>query len=105
MATSKHYDTQIEGLDRDKPNVHILVVQASNANGAPLTEGQMDAALNATVATLEVLGCEVGATLNALQLDPIGENQLGKLSIDVAQEVWDDPDANGDEEEGLDNIE
>ena len=97
MATSKHYDTQIEGLDRDKPNVHILVVQASNANGVPLTEGQMDAALNATVATLEVLGCEVGATLNALQLDPIGENQLGKLSINVAQEVWDD--ANGDEEE------
>lgn len=90
MATSKHYDTQIEGLDRDKPNVHILVVQASNANGVPLTEGQMDAALNATVATLEVLGCEVGATLNALRLDPIGENQLGKLSIDVTQEVWDD---------------
>lgn len=87
---TKEFTTQIEGLDRDKPNVHILVVQASNPNGVPLTEGQMNAALNATVATLEVLGCEVGATLNALRLDPIGENQLGKLSIDVTQEVWDD---------------
>lgn len=88
--TTKDFETQIEGLDRDKPNVHILVIQASNPNGVALTEGQMDAALNATVATLEVLGCEVGATLNALRLDPIGENQLGKLSIDVTQEVWDD---------------
>lgn len=88
--TTKDYETQIEGLDRDKPNVHILVVQASNPNGVALTEGQMDAALNATVATLEVLGCEVGATLNALRLDPIGENQLGKLSINVTQDVWDD---------------
>lgn len=96
---TKEFTTQIEGLDRDKPNVHILVVQASNPNGVPLTEGQMNAALNATVATLEVLGCEVGATLNALRLDPIGETQFGKLSIDVAQEVWDDPDVNGDEKE------
>ena len=88
--TTKDFETQIEGLDRDKPNVHILVIQASNPNGVALTEGQMDAALNAAVATLEVLGCEVGATLNALRLDPIGENQLGKLSIDVTQEVWDD---------------
>lgn len=87
---TKEFTTQIEGLDRDKPNVHILVVQASNPNGVALTEGQMDAALNATVATLEVLGCEVGATLNALRLDPIGENQLGKLSINVTQEMWDD---------------
>ena len=103
--TTKDFETQIEGLDRDKPNVHILVVQASNPNGVALTEGQMDAALNATVATLEVLGCEVGATLNALRLDSIGENQLGKLSINVTQEVWDDPDSNGNEEEGLDDIE
>ncbi len=88
--TTKDFETQIEGLDRDKPNVHILVVQASNPNGVALTEGQMDAALNATVATLEVLGCEVGATLNARRLDPIGENQLGKLSINVTQEMWDD---------------
>ena len=87
---TKEFTTQIEGLDSDKPNVHILVVQASNPNGVALTEGQMDAALNATVATLEVLGCEVGATLNALRLDPIGENQLGKLSINVTQEMWDD---------------
>lgn len=103
--STKQFTTQIEGLDRDKPNVHILVVQASNPNGVPLTEGQMDAALNATVATLEVLGCEVGATLNALRLDPIGENQLGKLSINVTQEVWDDPNANGDEEEDLNDVE
>lgn len=102
---TKQFTTQIEGLSPDKPNVHILVIQASNPNGEPLTEGQMDAALNAAVATLEVVGCEVGATLNALRLDTIGENQLGKLSINVTQEVWDDPDANGDEEEGLDDIE
>lgn len=102
---TKNFTTQIEGLDLDKPNVHILVIQASNPNGESLTEGQMDAALNAAIGTLEVVGCEVGATLNALQLDPIGENQLGRLKIDVTQEVWDDPDANGDEEEGLDDIE
>ena len=87
---TKEFTTQIEGLDRDKPNVHILVVQASNANGVPLTEGQMDAALNATIGTLEVLGCEVGATLNALQLDAIGEGQIGRLRINVAEDVWDE---------------
>lgn len=86
---TKQFTTQIEGLDWDKPNVHILVVQASNPNGVPLTEGQMDAALNAAVGTLEVLGCEVGATLNALRLDPIEEGQIGRLRIDVAEDVFD----------------
>lgn len=88
--TTKDFMTQIEGLDRNKPNVHILVIQASNPNGVPLTEGQMDAALNAAIGTLEVVGCEVGATLNALQLDAINEGQLGRLRINVAQDVWDD---------------
>ena len=86
--TTKQFTTQIEGLSPDKPNVHILVIQASNPNGEPLTEGQMDAALNAAIGTLEVVGCEVGATLNALRLDAIGEGQIGRLRIDVAQDVY-----------------
>lgn len=85
---TKQFNTQIEGLDADKPNVHILVIQASNPNGEPLTEGQMDAALNAAIGTLEVVGCQVGATLNALHLDAIEEGQVGRLRIDVAQDVW-----------------
>ena len=88
--TTKQFTTQVEGLDHNKPNVHILVIQASNPNGESLTEGQMDAALNAAVGTLEVVGCEVGATLNALKLDAIEEGQIGRLRIDVAEDVFEE---------------
>lgn len=85
---TKTYNTQIEGLFPDHPNVHIMVIQATNPENAPLTQGQMEAALGAAKASLELTGADVAATWNPLQIDEIEEGQVGVLEIDVKQTVY-----------------
>lgn len=94
---TKTYNTQLEGLYPDHSHVHIMVIQATNPENAPLTGGQIEAALGAAKATLETLGAEVAATWNALQIDEIEEEQVGVLKIDVKQTIYQEetePEAN-----------
>ena len=96
---TKTFDTQLEGLNPEYPNVHILVVQSTNPDGAPLTQGQMEAALGAAKASLELTGAEVAATWNALHIDALEPGQVGFLKIDVKQTVYQETEE--DPEPGL----
>ena len=64
------YPEQIVQLDPDKPNVAIITLQASNPDGAPLTSAQVDAARNAAVSVLQLLGAEVADNSSVFATQP-----------------------------------
>lgn len=83
---SKTYPTQKIQLDGSRPTVAVFVVQASTADGGPLTSAQVDAARSAASSVLQLLGAEVVANSTVFTLDE-GLFDDGELSIDISAKL------------------
>lgn len=58
-------------LNGETPNVIIFALQASSAD-KPLTDGQINAAREASKSVLEALGCDVSAISDVITLNTDG---------------------------------
>ena len=96
MAT---YPQQIYTLDNDKPNVIVITLQSSNVDGEPILASQVEAARNAAVSVLELLGAEVANNSTVFTLDKSKRETV--LRVDVSTDESDDEtDTDVDEENG-----
>ena len=89
MTIEKNFTTMINGLDPNTPNAYVFAIQVGNPNGVAITQGQIDSALDALQAALRASGAEVAATCSVVTLDPIGDEQKGRLLINCTQEIAD----------------
>ena len=76
-----NYPEQIFLLDKNKPNVILIALQASNPDGESLVASQIEAARNAAVSVLELLGAEVANNSTMFQLDPAKNETVLHVAI------------------------
>ena len=98
MAT---YPQQIYQLDNHKPNVIVITLQSSNVDGEPILASQVEAARNAAVSVLELLGAEVANNSTVFTLDKSKRETV--LRVDVSTDESDaeeETDTDVDEENG-----
>lgn len=96
MAT---YPQQIYTLDENKPNIIVITLQASNVDGEPILASQVEAARNAAISVLELLGAEVANNSTVFTLDKSKRETV--LRVDVSTDESDvEEEAEIDEENG-----
>lgn len=76
----------IQKLDGDYQHAYLFVLQAQNPEGGQLTRGQLNSAIDAAGATLELLGANVEAHASLIQIETVEEGKSARLVIDVAVE-------------------
>jgi hypothetical protein len=57
-----------------------------NPEGGQLTRGQLNSAIDAAGATLELLGADVEATASLIPIETVPEGKSARLVIDVSVE-------------------
>lgn len=82
-----NYPQQIYTLDNDKPNIVVITLQASNVDGEPILASQIEAARNAAVSVLELLGAEVANNSTVFTLDKSKRETV--LRVDVSTDESD----------------
>lgn len=91
------YPQQIYQLDNDKPNIIVIALQSSNVDGEPILASQVEAARNAAVSVLELLGAEVANNSTVFTLDKSKREIV--LRVDVStDETEDETDTEVDDE-------
>lgn len=94
-----NYPQQIYTLDNDKPNIVVITLQASNVDGEPILASQIEAARNAAVSVLELLGAEVANNSTVFTLDKSKRETV--LRVDVSTDESDaEEETDVDEENG-----
>lgn len=83
-----NYPQQIYQLDNNKPNVVVITLQASNVDDAPILASQVEAARNAAVSVLELLGAEVANNSTVFTLDKTKNETV--LRVDVSTDEIDE---------------
>lgn len=97
-----NYPQQIYQLDENKPNVVVITLQTSNVDGEPILASQVEAARNAAVSVLELLGAEVANNSTVFTLDKSKKETI--LRVDVStDESEEETDTDVDEEENGEN--
>lgn len=92
-----NYPQQIYTLDNNKPNIIVITLQASNVDGDPILASQIEAARNAAVSVLELLGAEVANNSTVFTLDKSKKETV--LRVDVSTDETDvETDTDVDEE-------
>lgn len=76
----------IQQLDGDYQNAFLFVLQAKNPEGVALTGSQLDGAINAAKASLELLGAEVSATCALVPIETATEGTTARLVCDITVE-------------------
>lgn len=87
-----NYPEQIYTLDNNKPNVVVITLQASNVDGEPILASQIEAARNAAVSVLELLGAEVANNSTVFTLDNEKKETILRVNIstDEIDEIYED---------------
>lgn len=87
-----NYPQQIYTLDNNKPNVVVITLQASNVDGEPILASQVEAARNAAVSVLELLGAEVANNSTVFTLDNEKKETILRVNIstDEIDEIYED---------------
>lgn len=97
-----NYPQQIYQLDNEKPNIVVITLQASNVDDAPILASQIEAARNAAVSVLELLGAEVANNSTVFTLDKSKNETI--LRVDVSTDETDvEEETDVDEEENGEN--
>lgn len=81
-----NYPQQIYQLDNDKPNIAVITLQASNVDGEPILASQIEAARNAAVSVLELLGAEVANNSTVFTLDKSKKETVLRVNISTDEE-------------------
>lgn len=76
-------------LDGEYDHAYIFILQAKNPEGQELVEGQIEAAMGASKAALQLTGAEVALTLTSAPLSPVPEGKIGRLVVTTTQETID----------------
>lgn len=93
-----NYPEQIYTLDENKPNVIVITLQASNVDDAPILASQVEAARNAAVSVLELLGAEVANNSTVFTLDKSNNETILRVNISTdEEEVEEEEDTEIDE--------
>ena len=91
-----NYPQQIYTLDENKPNVVVITLQASNVDDAPILASQVEAARNAAVSVLELLGAEVANNSTVFTLDKSKRETVLRVDVSTDEEEDTEIDENGE---------
>ena len=98
-----NYPQQIYQLDNDKPNVVVITLQASNVDGEPVLASQIEAARNAAVSVLELLGAEVANNSTVFTLDKTKNETVLRVNISTDEEEVEEEEDTEIDENDADN--
>lgn len=84
------YPEQIYQLDQEKPNIVVFCLQASNPDGEPIVSSQVNAAREAAVSVLQLLGAEVANNSTVFTLD--NEKKETILRVNISTDEIDEID-------------